>query len=313
LHPARGFFQRARKAFLAGRSSKRVPSRAAWAILAVLLLAGCASEDPAPTATQTADVATAQALPTYGPADCANVLLFQFIDFARTDSVLPPGFHPRDPHAFLKTAAAIGQAGVMLMALRCQSQAMGPLNVSFVAVFVEAPVVDGLPPGQFDFFELARYGPATEFDGALRAAAWPAAEANVTITAVATETEGVDVTASVVDGEGEVAWVAGTAATKVNVGAGPTRFWHQTGQGLSYIEYEANLDANLGSGLCRARAGTPFAAFVGEPAVDLPLLGAVACPGMVGQAEDMADPVVAIVTAPQFNVTFHRLPGVFAG
>jgi hypothetical protein len=257
-------------------------------------------------------VAVAPAPPSYGPATCANVLLFQFVGFAQTDAYLPPGFHPRDAQEFLQTALAFGQAGVLLMSLQCDSPTMGPLNVSFVAIFVEPPVVDGLEPGTFDFFELARYGPVGQFGGALQRADWPMIEAEVQMTAL-DPTAGMDVMASISDGEGEVAWVAGTAAAAVPVGVGPTRFWHQSNDGLAYIEYDANLDANVGTGLCRARAGTPFAAFVGEPLADIPGFGQLSCPGVIGQGDDIADPVVAIITDPQFNATFHWLPGVYAG
>jgi hypothetical protein len=290
-----------------------VRSRPAWSILAVLALAGC-MQDPSPVrVVETGPEVTVPLVPTYGPATCANVLLFQFVDYAQTDAYLPPGFHPRDPQGFLQTAVAFGQAGILLMALRCESPTMGPLNVSFVAIFVEPPVVDGLEPGTFDFFELARYGPATEFGGALHSPLWPTNPADVLLTTLDPATSGMDVMATVTDGEGEVAWVAGTAAAGINVGTGPTRFWHQSNGGLAYIEYDANLDANIGSGLCRARAGTPFAAFVGQPAVGIPGLGRVSCPGLIGQADDTADPVVAIITDPQFNATFHRLDGVYAG
>lgn len=290
-----------------------VRSRPALAILTVLVLAGC-MQDPAPAGLpEPGPEAAPPPVPTYGPATCANVLLFQFVDFAKTDSYLPPGFHPRDPQDFLQTAVAFGQAGVLLMALRCESPTMGPLNVSFVAIFVEPPVVEGVEAGTFDFFELARYGPAGEFGGVLDRAGWPTHEAGVLLTTLDPTTAGVDVMATVTDGEGEVAWVAGTAAAGVNVGTGPTRFWHQSNDGLAYIEYDANLDANIGSGICRARAGTPFAAFVGQPVADIPGLGRLSCPGLIGQVDDVADPVVAIITDPQLNATFHRLEGVYAG
>lgn len=273
-----------------------------WATLAVLvpmLVAGCA--DPASPETRAPDQLDPLPDPYYGEGTCANGLLFQFVDFSATDAYLPPGFHARDPQEFLGAGVAFGQAGVFLRTLSCESPLFGPLQAAFIGIFIEAPVVPGLEPAPFNFFEVVRYGNSTsEFGGALARSGWPFLPANVTVVHDTAAGQGFDVVATVSDAEGDVASFAGILGNEVVVGAGPTRYWRQGEGGLAYIEYGGQLDSRAGPGFCRVRAGTPMAEFVGEP-----LIADVACPGT-------GDPIVAMLTDARLNATFHRLPGVFA-
>jgi hypothetical protein len=238
--------------------------------------------------------------PTYGPAQCENLLLFQTVEYGQTDAYLPPGFHPRDSQGFLRTPVAFGQGAVVFMVLQCTSTVSGPLHVAFLGIFVEAPSVKGLEPAPYNFFELARYGQPGEFGGALVASHWPWSLANVTIQTTSAALRDTDVIAVVADGEGTIAQVAGTVAAPVPVGDGPTRFWRQDDAGLAYVEYGALLDSRVGPGICSARQGTPLAAFVGQP-----IVGPVGCI----PADGKGDPVVAVLAGLQLNATFHRLPG----
>ena len=114
----------------------------------------------------------AAATPKVHDLTCKNILLFQFVGYEATDPYLPPGFHPRDPQAFLGTPVAFGQAGVLLINVVCTGP-QGPLEASSLDIFVEDPGVPGVPPGGFDFYELERYGAVDQLDGALQAVHWP--------------------------------------------------------------------------------------------------------------------------------------------
>lgn len=276
---------------------------ASWALLAPLLLVGC-TDDGSLGPSQSGDEQIPPPTPVfYGDALCSNVVLFQFVDYGDTDPYLPPGFHPRDSQGFLGTAVAFGQGAVLFMSMRCQSAESGSLDVAFLGIFVEAPSVEGFSPAPFNFYELARYGQDGEFGGALQASGWPWKPANVTIGNIAAAGRTFDVDATVSDAEGDIAYVGGVLTAPVPVGNGPTRFWHQGTSGLSFIEYGAFLDAQVGPGTCSARAGTPLAAFVGRPAV-----GPYNCTGVA----DGGDPLVAVLGGLELNATFHRLPGVSA-
>lgn len=281
-----------------------MPRTASWALLAPLLLVGC-TDDGAVTPSPGGDAGSpfVPAPVFYGEALCRNALLFQFVEYGETDPYLPPGFHPRDSQGFLNTSAALGQGAVLFMMLSCESAASGPLDVAFLGIFVEAPTVPGVPAAPFNFYELARYGSAGEFGGAIEASSWPWSQANVTIANVAALDRTFDVDATVSDAEGDIAYVGGALATPVPIGSGPTRFWHQGPSGLAFIEYGAALDSQVGPGTCAVRQGTPMAAFVGRPSAGLPFN----CMGVDG-----GDPVVASLTGLQLNATFRQLPGAFA-
>ncbi|HUR24479.1 MAG TPA: hypothetical protein VM327_00500 [Candidatus Thermoplasmatota archaeon] len=288
-------------------------SRFASILLGVLLLAGCANDaPPAHAPSSSGQVGPPAPPPMYGPADCDNLLLFQVVDYAQTDPFLPPGFHPRDPQEFLQSPAAFGQAGVIFLALDCDSPSSGPLQAAFVGIFIEAPIVEGIEPAPLNFLELVRYNPSDEFGGALAMAGWPAVEANVSLVSKVPGLHGYDTQAVVADGEGDLAMVAGTAVMPSGgLGGGPTRFWHQGADGLAYIEYSAALAAKVGSGLCQARAGTPLSHFVGAPVgdPDTPVGDlAFSCLGVNG-----GEPVIVVLDDLGLNATFQWFPGARAG
>lgn len=288
-------------------------SRLAWVLLAGLLLAGCASD--APPGLESDPLPTTPALPpipAYGPALCDNILLFEVVEYPQVDPFLPPGFHPRDPQAFLNSPAAFGQAGVIFLSLDCDRDGPQPLQVAVVGIFIEAPIVEGLEAAPLNFLELVRYTPAQEFGGSLREAGWPVAAANVTLVSAVPGLQGYDAQVVVDDGQGMVARVAGTVATPPGgLGGGPTRFWHQDAGGLGYIEYGAALSSKVGAGLCQARAGTPLSAFVGAPvgSPDTPVGDlAFSCLGANG-----GEPLVVVLEDLVLDAGFRWFPGARAG
>lgn len=289
-------------------------SRTALAMLGVLVLAGCA--DDARPNLPSGPLGTAAAPPpppTYGPAACDNILLFEVADYGQTDPFLPPGFHPRDPQEFLNSPVSLGQAGVVFMTLVCESAGAGPLAASFVGIFIEAPIVEGVESAPLNFLELVRYGSGDEFGGALGASGWPVVAANVSLVSNVPVMDGRDALASVEDPEGTVARVAGTAAAPGGALGSPARFWHQDERGLSYIDYDGTLDPSVGSGTCEVRAGTPLSVFVGTPVgvpvpEELPVGDPTACLGVNG-----GEPLVVILQDLSLQATFHRFPGVQAG
>jgi hypothetical protein len=288
-------------------------SRLAWVLLAGLLLAGCASDAPPGLPTEpSGSAAPSLPDPLYGPASCDNILLFQVVDYAQTDPFLPPGFHPRDPQAFLSSPAAFGQAGVIFLSLDCDSGGPQPLQVAVVGIFIEAPIVEGLEPAPLNFLELVRYTPGEEFGGALVSTGWPVVPANVSLVSTVPGLQGYDAQVTVADGEGNLAMVAGSvAAPPGDLGGGPTRFWHQGSTGLGYVEYGASLATKVGSGLCQARQGTPLSVFVGAPvgSPDTPLGDlSFSCLGVNG-----GEPLVVVLEDLRLNATFQWFPGARAG
>jgi hypothetical protein len=293
-----------------------VGTRAALGILAVLLLAGCASDVPPDRPLESADPVVPPPPPSYGPAECSNLMLFQVVDYAQTDPFLPPGFHARDPQAFLNSPAAFGQAGVLFLALDCQSATSGPLSVAFVGIFVEPPIVEGLEPAPLDFLELVRYTSSSPFESALRDAGWPLLPANVSVVSDVPGLQGSDARARVTDSEGTVVMVAGTVATPDTDLDTPARFWHQGPSGLAYIEYNGHLTPNVGTGVCEVRAGTPLGAFVNAPlGVQTPVGDPTSCLAAKASldAANTSEPIVVSLQDLVLDATFHQLPGIRAG
>ncbi|MEA3136186.1 MAG: hypothetical protein QOC71_467 [Thermoplasmata archaeon] len=276
----------------------------AWTalVIGVLLLGGCLGGDPV----ETSGPVTADPSPT-PPAPvvlaCQNGLLFQFVDYAETDPYLPPGFHIRDPQGFLTISpVAFGQAGVLLITLRCEGAA-GPYNMAGVDIFVEAPSVPGVDAATFDFYEVERYSSAWDFNDTLAPALWPRIPGHVNFTMLENAEGARAGFANVTDDKGHMASFTGTMDANVGLGPSVVRFWRDGPGGLAYVEYQADLQPLAGPGICSIRPGTTLADLT-IPDELHPLLPYTACPP--------GEPVVATFPHLVVNATARFLPGVRA-
>lgn len=275
-------------------------------LVAALVLGGCLgspADDPAPLPAGT----PGPELPRY-LATCDAALLFQVVPYSETDQFLPPGFHPRDPQEFLSfLPVALGQAGVIVLMLFCESEAGEAHESSSVAIFVESPAVDGVEDALFDFYEVERYGAHGEFGGVLARAGWPrlAGDVNASLDPelLPQQVKDQDVMAWVEDGSGLAMRFGGSTNAPVNVGSGVVRFWRDGPSGLAYYEYDTSLPAQVGTGWCEARPDTALAVFAPTA---VPFEGFYfRCPP--------AEPVVAHFPRIDINATAGYLPGVHAG
>lgn len=277
----------------------------ATAILAVMaLLAGCLGPEPEPVADP---IVAAPEPPQPFVGACDAALLFQFISYGSTDRWLPPGFHPRDPQDFLNSPVAFGQAAVVMLIVDC-AQPDGTVHQSgSVDIFVEPPVVDGLDPARFDFYEVERYGDPDELDGALSDSGWQRLPGIIEFGGAGgpgglPSTIGFSALAQVTDDNGTILSMIGPVAADVPLGAGPVRFWHESSQGLSFVEYDVVLEPRIGSGSCSARAGTALAQML--PSSPTTTVGVNCPPGT---------PIVALLPDMAVNITAQHLRGVHAG
>jgi hypothetical protein len=280
------------------------------AILVAALLsasaAGCIghSSGEGPTPTTPAAPPGPRSSATAGYA-CQAGLLFQLVPYAATDPYLPPGYHPRDPQAFLGSPAAFGQAGVLFIAVDCASPA-GRFAAGSLDIFVEHPAVPALP-ADFDFYEVERFGDATQIDGVLQDAHWPFAPGTPRI-AVSNGTveRMVDVSpayrtlfAGVADPLGTLYEVSALASADVPLGPKAVRFWHDDPAGTGAIDYKAPLDVKVGPAYATARAGSKLAGFI-----------AAETQGASGQGDPIA---AAFPAGVPLQVGATWLPGVHAG
>jgi hypothetical protein len=284
------------------------------AVVLLVVLAGCAARPAASPGPGKVSAPAPADMVDYPEAACTNLLLFQFVDYPVTDAYLPPGFHPRDPQDFLGAPTAIGQAGVIFLALSCHgpSNDNNDLSSAQLAIFVEHPSVHGTESASYDFYEVARYGPHSRFDDVLAAGGWPRIPAGVNLTVSGGVSDGNFSTfgnATVTDGQGQVASMIGLMSPAIPLTGTVARFWHDGPQGLAYLDYRTPLHPLVGSGTCTARAGTPLAAFAmagwpGPPMPVIPMVGSPSCPP--------GEPVVATFPHLVINATAVRLPGVHA-
>jgi hypothetical protein len=284
------------------------------AVLLATAAAGClvGPAPPAPTPARPAPGPIQSA--GYDDLACDNALLFLFVDYAKTDPFLPPGFHPRDPQQFLVGfPVAFGTAAVLFIEVRCLSP-LGNLTAGAIDIFVQGPAVEGGSDARFDFYEVARYAPAGEYGGLLDQAGWPRIDGSVAVQLA----EGVTqkswfIQANATDALGPaVAFLGGAASTQgttIELGPSLVRFWHDGKDGLASYDYNTTLEPWVGPGVCTVREGSPLAAFTGTTGVASPLGGGdIACPGAAG-----GPPVVA--TFPRLVLDTHATlwPGVHAG
>ncbi|MFA5942938.1 MAG: hypothetical protein WC876_00555 [Candidatus Thermoplasmatota archaeon] len=279
--------------------------RGGFAIAVLLVLAsGCLGGGPGPVTPGPEPNPTAPLLFT---GECENALLFQFVEYADTDRYLPPGFHPRDPQAFLSSPAAFGRAGVLLIVLECLGDDGLAFSSASVDIFIEAPLVEGLEPAAFNFYEVERVSPPGPWDSVLAGADWPilpgTASVNITFGVVATQSA--IGSTEVRDNQGQRALFVGAMDAPVSLGNATVRFWRQGPAGLAYLEYSANLQPIAGGGTCYLREGTAMAVFArSTPAGNVGPINELACPP--------GDPIIATFPVFRVNATAVSLPGVHA-
>lgn len=233
---------------------------------------------------------------------CENGLLFQFVDYGETDAYLPPGFHPRDPQAFLGASVAFGMAGVLLLALSCEG-ADGPYNTASVAIFIEAPSVPGAGEARFNFYEVERYSEAWDFNETLVPAGWVRIPGRAAFTMTDNSDQARAGFTVVSDTEGRMASFQGSMAAPVALGPAAVRFWRDGPAGVAYVQYEADLQPLAGPGICTIRPGTTLADLTVRDEF-VPLMGIVGCPP--------EEPVVATFPGLRLNATSRFFPEVRA-
>lgn len=268
---------------------------AAVAAMALPLLAGCLGDAAGQDGDSSAPASDPYPAVAY-QGTCSVALLFEFVDYAQTDQYLPPGFHPRDPQEFLTVIpVALGQAGIIVLVLACDGPT-GTADYASVGIFVEPPTVEGVEPGLFDFYEVARYGSNDPFRPALAAADWPAHDADVevqlSIDAAGTPAQ---LRAAITDGDGPLASFEGLTPAAVDVGAGLVRYWHESPGGLGLLEIDVDLNAQVGGGICAVRGGTELAGFIGG-----------------SQCLPPAEPIIGAFPDLAYAATARFLPGVHA-
>lgn len=274
-----------------------------FVLQALALLAGCLSPRPVsdgPVVLSGPPVADA---PRFS-GTCSNLLLFQFVDFAITDDYLPPGFHPRDPQAFLPVVpVSFGQAGVLAIVLDCQGD-QGQYEAASLAIFVESPIVPGLEDAAFDFYEIERYAEAGQFGGLLDAVGWPRLPGNVSVDLGNEDVPARTAAAEITDAEGSVLLFAGSMEAPVGLVGNVVRFWNDRPGGLAHIDYEGVLDSYVGAGICVARANSTFAAFTTAGPASAVTSASPGCPP--------GEPVVSTFPGLAVDATAHFIPGVHA-
>jgi hypothetical protein len=238
--------------------------RALVPLLATAALAGCLQAPGPPLPPAAEAPARAQAFG-YVAQACDGYLLALLVDPARTDPVLPPGFHLRDPSAFFREApTATGQALVIVAAMACGSSSLGdgPFQEAFAAIFVQPPAVAGdRLPAQFDFYEtdhVAR-GPLA---ASLAAYGWQATAANLTIQPVAVQGTPEQFTLRA-DGQGRLFSFGGATPAPRDYGDSLVRLWRDGPAGIARIDYTLPLQFGFGPGTCTLSATTRVAAVAG--------------------------------------------------
>lgn len=281
----------------------RSPSALVISLVAMAIAAGCLSTTPEVRDESPILPPTPAGAPRY-EGTCANLVLFQLVDFAMTDEYLPPGYHPRDPQAFLPVVpVAFGQAGVLALALDCAG-AQGRYAAASIAIFVEAPTVTGVQAAPFNFYEIERYAEAGQFSGLLDSVGWPRIDGNVSVDLGNQDVPARTAAATVTDAQGQVVYFAGSMEAPVGLVGNVVRFWNDRPTGLAHVDYEGVLDSYFGPGTCIVRANSTLAEFTTRGALSPLAEYYSGCPP--------GDPVVSTFPGLAVNATAHFLPGVHA-
>lgn len=207
---------------------------------------------------------------------CTGHLLALLIDPMRTDQVLPPGFHLRDPKEFFQ-GIGTGQALLVVVATLCAPTAERPTwRDATAGLFVQPPAVEGeRPPAAYDLYEVEHYSTEPAVRDRLRGWGWPVA--NVTV-----EREGVPALRShplgvaagrqpaplgpLPDAGGDALFRFGGASVPEDVDAGNPvvlRVWRDTPAGIGRLDYSTQLPVGGGSGYCAFRSDSTLARLTG--------------------------------------------------
>lgn len=273
-----------------------VLARPIWTVLAVIAMAGCLSP-PSPTGDTTTPPAVAA--PMVVPIDathCADLVLFQLLDFKATEPFLPPGFHARDASELLGNPAVVGKTAMVLVTLNCTLRGQDqPWRPAFLELFVAHPAVPEVNgTARFDFYEVERYGSSNELNGSLRDAGWRIVPADVAVQVMSASGDVIMGSGAVTDEKGSLVTMTGSTPAPLNLDFGSMRFWQQTHGGLGYFETAFPLNPGTGGAACSMRAGSTVAA----------LAGSTTCPP--------GTPLLASFPDLTFSSHFVYLPGVRA-
>lgn len=243
-------------------------ARVALLILVVLgaTVAGCLAGPDDATGFPGAEDGGGGADATVGPFEeaftlraCAETGVVLMIDFDHAESVLPEGFEPADADAFLGSPVPMNQAGVFITATVCEGSTLaeGAYAEAIVGITVEAPDFPGDRVDAVDMYALGAGTTVNEVMIQLETLGWPvygSAVANAVETVPTPQASG-----SVEDESGEVyafeiAGPHGTLAVENTY-----RWWHVASPGVSYVDYEIDIEAYIGTPTCGIRSG-PLAA-----------------------------------------------------
>lgn len=186
-----------------------------------------------------------------------------FVPRDQAQALLPEGYTARDSAAFFGASGVpTGRGVVVASALRCETSALarGPLGEGAVAVYVEAPELDGIEPVSANFYELARAAsPATR--GRYEPLGWTLFGEDVDVE-VPSSPLGI-ARGAVFDPDGEIVTLLGDAGAYEDSFSEETRWWHATPLGLGWLDASFTLTGFLGPGSCAARAGSVLAEAIG--------------------------------------------------
>lgn len=194
---------------------------------------------------------------------CAETGVVHMIDFDHAASVLPDGFEPADADAFMGSPAPMGQAAAFITATTCEGSTLaeGAYGEAFVGITVETPDAPGEQGEAVDMYALGAGTSADALMTRLDTLGW-----SVYGSAVTNGVETVPIpqaSGSVEDAEGdvyafEIAGPHGTLAVENTY-----RWWHVADPGVSYVDYEIDIESYLGTPTCEIRSESPAAQAAG--------------------------------------------------
>ncbi len=220
-------------------------------------------------------------------SNCNVVSVTAMVEPAIAYQSLPPGYRARDARGLFDTGADSGKIPVFVAAVDCQ-EGVNDLNDSgyqmgLIAVFVEAPVIDGYESeGNHDFYIHHLYTDHEIFLNTLEGLRWNHGWGMVeqesmlndtpeTETGVPAVDKSRSFTAQIHDETGLVATL--TAASPVEVQSDAPQggfrdwtinFWHQNDAGVGRMATTFTSDAALGYGACELREQSPPFQAIGQ-------------------------------------------------
>ncbi len=259
----------------------RLANKATWAVLALVTMAGCLSND----------LATEPEIPDVPPTDgskavrvsdeltgCVEVAAVFPVETARAQAILPTGFRAQDAATTFSDAvihraspAGTGQTIVGLTVFRCDQSATGggPVAWASFGVFIERPLVPGLAldPAEGDVYDVRRVVEGERLASLLESVNYTmtrgSAGAGYEDLVPAGESMGGTGSAATADAGGTL--FDFTVEVQGPGVAGAPRWWRQTADGLAvFIQTKTSIWEHDGElTRCSMRAGTPEASLVG--------------------------------------------------